>query len=141
MDCFCCRENVAQGRHVKLRGYVRKGFQIAHLDEAAYIAYQEAATLRSSFVCEGCYGVLDSSDGTGPSREAPTALLGHPVGTRPLSTRRRNMRRIACARLGSMVWWMDRLWPRGWFWNRTGSRERKQFQTSQAQYNRLLGSI
>jgi hypothetical protein len=40
MDCFCCRENVATGRHVKLRGDVRKEFQIAHLDEAAYIAYQ-----------------------------------------------------------------------------------------------------
>ncbi len=73
MDCFCCRENVAQGRHVKLRGDVSKEFQIAHLDEAAYIAYQEDTTFRSSFVCEGCYGVLDSSDGTG-------TILGNTYG-------------------------------------------------------------
>ncbi len=52
---------------------VRKGFQIAHLDEAAYIAYQEDTTFRSSFVCEGCYGVLDSSDGTG-------TILGNTYG-------------------------------------------------------------
>ncbi len=64
MDCFCCKENVAKGRHVKLRGDVRKKFQIAHLDEAAYIAYQEDATFRASFVFEDCYGILDSSDGT-----------------------------------------------------------------------------
>lgn len=64
MDCFCCRENVAKGRHVKLRGDVRKGSSLAHLDEAGYIAYQEDVTFRSSFVCEGCYVDLDSSDGT-----------------------------------------------------------------------------
>ena len=73
MDCFCCRENVAKGRHVKLRGDVRKGFQIAHLDEAAFIAFQEDTTYRSSFVCESCYGVLDSSDGTG-------TILGNTCG-------------------------------------------------------------
>ena len=73
MDCFCCKESVATGRHVKLLGDVRKGFQIAHLDEAGYIAYQEDTTYRSSFVCEGCYGVLDSSDGTG-------TILGNTYG-------------------------------------------------------------
>lgn len=51
--------------HAKLRGNVRKGLSLAHLDEAAFIAYQEDTTFRSSFVCEGCYGALDSSDGTG----------------------------------------------------------------------------
>ncbi len=59
MDCFCCRKNVAKGRHVKLRGDVRKGSSLAHLDEAAFIAYQEDTTFRSSFVCEGCYVDLD----------------------------------------------------------------------------------
>ena len=73
MDCFCCRENVATGRHVKLRGDVRKGESLAHLDEAGYIAYQEDTTYRSSFVCESCYGVLDSSDGTG-------TILGNTYG-------------------------------------------------------------
>jgi hypothetical protein len=88
MDCFCCRENVAQGRHLKLRGDVRKGFQIAHLDEAAYIAYQEDTTYRSSFVCEGCYGVLDSSDGTGTIQGSSYGIAGASRGNK-VSVRRK----------------------------------------------------
>ena len=65
MDCFCCRENVAKGRHVKLRGDVRQGMPDAPFLSAAYIAYEESTTYRSTFVCESCYGVLDSTDGTG----------------------------------------------------------------------------
>ena len=82
MDCFCCRENVAQGRHVKLRGDVRKGESLAHLDEAAYIAYQEDTTFRSSFVCEGCYGVLDSSDGTGTIQGSSYGIAGASRGNK-----------------------------------------------------------
>jgi hypothetical protein len=82
MDCFCCRENVATGRQVKLRGDVRKGFQIAHLDEAGYIAYQEDTTYRSSFVCESCYGVLDSSDGTGTIQGSSYGIAGASRGNK-----------------------------------------------------------
>jgi len=61
---------------VKLRGVVRRGSSLAHLDEAAYIAYQEDTTFRSSFVCEGCFGVLDSSDGTGTIQGSSYGIAG-----------------------------------------------------------------
>lgn len=63
MECFCCGSAVATGRHVKLRGDVRQGMPDAPYLSAAYIAYKESTTYRSSFVCESCYGVLDSVDG------------------------------------------------------------------------------
>ncbi len=73
MECFCCGSAVATGRHVKLRGDVRQGMPDAPFLSAAYIAYEESTTFRSSFVCESCYVDLDSSEGTG-------TILGNTYG-------------------------------------------------------------
>lgn len=44
------------------------------------------------------------------------ALLGHSVATRHPNTRRKIMRRIACARGGSTVWWVGKLVAQGVGW-------------------------
>jgi len=76
MECFCCGSDVATGRHVKLRGDVRQGMPDAPYLSAAYIAYKESTTYRSSFVCESCYGVLDSVDGIGTIQGASYGIDG-----------------------------------------------------------------
>jgi hypothetical protein len=76
MECFCCGSDVATGRHVKLGGDVRQGMPDAPYLSAAYIAYKESTTYRSSFVCESCYGVLDSVDGIGTIQGSSYGIAG-----------------------------------------------------------------
>ena len=76
---------------MKLRGDVRQGMPDAPYLSAAYIAYKESTTYRSSFVCESCYGVLDSVDGIGTVMGSTKGFAGVPrVGKAPKYTAYKN---------------------------------------------------
>ena len=70
MECYCCEQEMALARKVKLRTiehiseakialFKTQGFK----DSAAYRSYVNNVTFRWAFICESCYKKLDSADG------------------------------------------------------------------------------
>jgi hypothetical protein len=83
MNCYCCGRNTPLARHVKLRGDARivpAGSKAP--GDAADRAHQEEMTFRSAFVCPGCYGALDSWDGTATIAGRTFGIAGRSRGGR-----------------------------------------------------------
>ncbi len=60
MNCFCCGQEMAKARKVKIRRCVP--FPSASLgpNSAAHVAYREAMTYKWDVVCQTCYELMDN---------------------------------------------------------------------------------
>jgi hypothetical protein len=69
MQCYCCGQEMASARKVKLRPV--RAFNPDHGPESmAYQSYREETTFRWAFICNPCYRNLDNEIGV-------AAIPGH----------------------------------------------------------------
>jgi hypothetical protein len=65
MECFCCRsEGLKLARRVNLRECPASDQSFTSPDDPKSIRYTESATYRPAVVCQACYSLLDSPNGT-----------------------------------------------------------------------------
>ena len=77
MRCFCCDEDIALARKVKLRPW--RDFDIGPngtFDPAGYAFYKKEMTYRWAFICLSCYVTLDNESGLAVTGTGPFNLAG-----------------------------------------------------------------
>ncbi len=63
MRCYCCDQEIALARKVKLRPIQDYDPNRGGPDSIAYHAYRENITFRWAFICNACYRMLDNEYG------------------------------------------------------------------------------
>lgn len=64
MDCFCCKSIIEIARKVKVRRLIKFDPKRGGSGSPHYMAYIEETTYCWSVICNPCYILLDSPDGT-----------------------------------------------------------------------------
>lgn len=63
MRCYCCEQEIALARKVKLRPIRHFEASQGGADSVAYQSYCEEMTFRWAFICNACYRKLDNEIG------------------------------------------------------------------------------
>jgi hypothetical protein len=70
MRCYCCKQEIAVARKVKLRPWRDFHPSQGGPDSVAYQSYCDEMTFRWAFICNACYRRLDNGSGR-------AEILGH----------------------------------------------------------------
>jgi hypothetical protein len=76
MECFCCGQEMAIARKVKIRRWCRFSPVTYGPRSAAYQAYKEQMTCRWGVICGDCYRILDNYCGAAEIRGQTFNLAG-----------------------------------------------------------------
>src|SRR5262245_22075940 len=103
MACYCCGDDIATGRKVKIRPWRDYDPRDRGADSAAYTSYKEEMTYRWSVICQACYSTLDNEVGMAEVSGRPFNLAGASRGNKATTVdeaKYREFRRKEAARLG-----------------------------------------